>query len=259
MRARNIKPALFKNELLGQADPLNTLIFIGCWCAADRDGRLEDRPARLAVELSPYRKFDIEAVLAWLKDNGFIDRYTVAGVAIIQVLKFSEHQRPHANEVPSVLPAKVESTSRQGRKRAHPGNGKGAKGVALIPSCPDTSSLNADTGKRIPNSPHTALPPLTEIEISKRWKAILSAYPKGQARHGVATAKKQATKLVAEGRTDWLRLEMNVRAYATCCYLTERKVMDIRTFFTAEDEPWRNTWQNETPIDQEPAESHAQH
>ena len=41
-RARNIKPALFKNEILGVADPLCTLTFQGLWMLADRDGRLEN-------------------------------------------------------------------------------------------------------------------------------------------------------------------------------------------------------------------------
>jgi hypothetical protein len=240
MRARNIKPSLFKNELLGQADPLYTLIFIGCWCAADREGRLEDRPARLRVELSPYRKFDIEAALTWLKVNGFIDRYSVDGVAIIQVLKFAVHQRPHSNEVPSVLPAKVSSASHQGRKRSPPRK----TAVRSDPLLSDTGYQNADTP--LMDAPLTMLPPLTEMEISQRWKAILSTYPRGQARHDFATAKKHAVKLVADGRAEWLQLQMTVRSYADYCYLNQQKVMNIRTYFTAEDEPWRNTWRIES-------------
>jgi hypothetical protein len=246
MRARNIKPSLFKNELLGQADPLYTLLFEGQWCAADREGRLEDRPARLRAEIFPYRPaFDIEVALSWLEANGFIDRYSVDGVAIIQVLKFSVHQRPHSNEVPSVLPAKVSSASHQGRKRSSPKE----TAIRSDPLLSDTGYQSADTP--LSDTPLTQLPSLTEIEIRKRWNAILSAYPKGQARHGVATAKKHAMRLIADGKTDWMLLGVNVRSYAMYCYLNQRRVMDIRTFFTAEDEPWRNTWRNETP-DQEP-------
>ena len=43
-RARNIKPGFFKNEILGVADPLYSLLFEGLWVLADRAGRLEDRP-----------------------------------------------------------------------------------------------------------------------------------------------------------------------------------------------------------------------
>ena len=46
-RARNIKPALFKNEVLGVADPIATLLFIGLWTLADRRGILEDRPLQI--------------------------------------------------------------------------------------------------------------------------------------------------------------------------------------------------------------------
>src|SRR5262244_3073085 len=56
IRARNIKPGIFKNELLGAADPLLTLLFEGLWCMADREGRLEDRPLRIKAEIFPYPK-----------------------------------------------------------------------------------------------------------------------------------------------------------------------------------------------------------
>lgn len=45
-RARNIKPAFFMNDELAEIDPLGRLLFIGLWTIADREGRLEDRPAR---------------------------------------------------------------------------------------------------------------------------------------------------------------------------------------------------------------------
>ena len=49
-RSRNIKPSLFKNEVLGVADPLYTILFEGLWVLADREGRLEDRPLRIKAE-----------------------------------------------------------------------------------------------------------------------------------------------------------------------------------------------------------------
>ena len=105
MRARNLKPGLFKNELLGTADPLFTLIFEGLWCAADREGRLEDRPMRLHAEINPYRdpKGTIDA-LHWLTESGFIVRYEVGGAKFIQVVNFHRHQNPHQRESASDLP-----------------------------------------------------------------------------------------------------------------------------------------------------------
>lgn len=90
-RARNIKPALFKNEVLGVADPLLTLLFEGLWLLADRDGRLEDRPLRIKAEVFPYRDgLDMGSMLAWLSDEGFIVRYSAGGKAYIEVASFSD-------------------------------------------------------------------------------------------------------------------------------------------------------------------------
>lgn len=104
-RARNIKPALFKNELLGVADPLLTLLFQSLWTLADKEGRLEDRPLRIKAETFPYRDgLDVNGYLTELQRLGFIVRYVVDGLALIQVVNFKKHQTPHNTEKPSVLP-----------------------------------------------------------------------------------------------------------------------------------------------------------
>ena len=121
MRARNIKPSMFKNELLGVADPLITILFQGLWCEADRDGRLEDRPLRIRAEIFPYRNdVDVESMLKRQNDNGFIQRYDALGTKVIQIVKFSEHQRPHHNEVKSILPPLDSSKHTQGKKSLRP-------------------------------------------------------------------------------------------------------------------------------------------
>ncbi len=51
MRARGIKPAFFKNEELAELGTVAQLLFIGLWCLADREGRLEDRPKRIGAEV----------------------------------------------------------------------------------------------------------------------------------------------------------------------------------------------------------------
>ena len=106
-RARNIKPSIFKNELLGVADPLLTILFESLWCLADREGRLEDRPLRIKAETFPYREqLDINVYLTELERLEFICRYTVDGVGIIQVNNFLKHQNPHKTEKNSELPNK---------------------------------------------------------------------------------------------------------------------------------------------------------
>jgi hypothetical protein len=109
-RARNIKPGFFKNEVLGVADPLYSLLFEGLWVLADREGRLEDRPLRIKGEVFPYRDgLDMEAMLNWLQQNGFIRRYVADGKRCILVLEFVKHQNPHKNETASELPPPEET------------------------------------------------------------------------------------------------------------------------------------------------------
>lgn len=104
-RARNIKPALFKNELLGVADPLLTLLFQSLWTLADKEGRLEDRPLRIKAETFPYREgLDINGYLTELQRLGFIVRYSVGEMVLIQVVNFKKHQTPHNTEKPSEFP-----------------------------------------------------------------------------------------------------------------------------------------------------------
>jgi len=104
-RARNIKPSLFKNEILGEADLVLTVLFQGLWCLADREGRLEDRPKRIKAEIFPYRELpDINGYLTELERLGFIRRYVVGEIPIIQVINFLKHQSPHKTEKPSELP-----------------------------------------------------------------------------------------------------------------------------------------------------------
>jgi len=105
-RARNIKPGLFKNEILGVADPIYTLLFEGLWVLADREGRLEDRPLRIKAEVFPYRDgINVDEMLSWLQSNGFIARYEAEGKKCIAVCEFVKHQNPHKNESESELPA----------------------------------------------------------------------------------------------------------------------------------------------------------
>lgn len=106
MRARSLKPSLFKNELLAVADPLHTIVFAGLWCLADREGRLEDRPARIHFDVNPGRQFEGTCrALDWLAERGFIIRYQAEGRRLIQVVNFTKHQNPHCKEAPSTIPA----------------------------------------------------------------------------------------------------------------------------------------------------------
>jgi hypothetical protein len=102
MRARNLKPGLFKNEVLGAADPLLTLLFQGLWCIADREGLLEDRPLRIKAEVFPYRDVDVNGELTELERLGFIRRFQQGEVKLILVANFKKHQSPHHTEKKSI-------------------------------------------------------------------------------------------------------------------------------------------------------------
>ncbi len=105
-RARNIKPSLFTNEVLGVADPLLTILFVSLWCLADKAGRLEDRPLRIKANTFPYREgIDADKLLTDLEGYGFIRRYVAGELRLIEVLNFAKHQSPHHTEKESTYPA----------------------------------------------------------------------------------------------------------------------------------------------------------
>lgn len=103
-RARNIKPGFFKNELLAELDAFDRLLFIGLWCLADREGRVEDRPKRIKMELFPCDDYDVAEGLCSLAAAEFIRRYQACGIAVIAIVHFSKHQAPHGTERDSALP-----------------------------------------------------------------------------------------------------------------------------------------------------------
>jgi hypothetical protein len=112
-RIRTIKPEFFKDEDLSVLPYEARLLYIGLWCYADREGRLEDRPKYLKVEIFPYDNVNIEKLLNLLSapnipdrsDKVFIRRYVADNRRYIDIPEFLKHQSPHNTEKPSALPA----------------------------------------------------------------------------------------------------------------------------------------------------------
>ena len=99
MRARNIKPGVFENEILGSGPAEAQLLFSGLWLLADREGIVENRPMRIRAKLFPYRpEMDIGANLDFLIENGFITSYQSEGTQLLHITNFRKHQNPHAQE-----------------------------------------------------------------------------------------------------------------------------------------------------------------
>lgn len=213
-RARNIKPALFKNEILGVADPIYTLLFSGLWLLADREGRLEDRPLRIKAELFPYREgIDMPAMLRWLSDAGFIHRYSFGENRYIEIANFTKHQNPHKNEVASEIPSVSDGcldtdkigTSTEEIKTA-PADSLSLD--LLIPDSLSLDSLNTDSkALRLVSTPapvkakRTAKAKDPEAEAAKEanaatWKAYADSYFNRYGADPVRNAK--ANKMISD-------------------------------------------------------------
>jgi hypothetical protein len=179
-RARNIKPGLFKNEVLGVADPLYTILFEGLWVLADRDGKLEDRPVRIKGEVFAYREgLDVEAMLEWLDANEFILRYVVGGKRYILIREFKKHQNPHKNEAPSEIPNPEEigtSTEKIGSETETAGTTRADSlssdsGFLIPDSLQETTSLSSPDGDSPPKVVR-----LPERQIPCPYERLLEAF-----------------------------------------------------------------------------------
>ena len=184
-RARNIKPGLFKNEILGVADPIYTLLFEGLWVLADREGRLEDRPLRIKAEIFPYREgLNIDEMLNWLQTNGFIRRYVARGKKCIVVCEFVKHQNPHKNESDSELPAPEgegpnpeeigRSTEIIGSARADSLSSDSLNSDSLEEA---QASLSASPQQTEPDEPEDGVPPCPFDSLIDSYEAALPVLP----------------------------------------------------------------------------------
>jgi hypothetical protein len=165
-RARNIKPSFFKNEQLVELPMATRLLFIGLWTLADREGRLEDRPKRIKMEIFPGDSVDVDKALGELDAEGFIHRYEVAGELYIQILAFGKHQNPHHREPPSIIPAPPQSPGPEAhatapkpgaltssQRASAPGEAEAGPGQAVL--IPDSPSLIPESGEKA-TAPSTA-------------------------------------------------------------------------------------------------------
>jgi hypothetical protein len=280
MRARNLKPSFFKNELLGSADPLFGIIFQGLWCLADRAGRLEDRPLRIHVEVNPYRNpASTVQALDWLVQEGFVIRYEAGGTRYLQVSNFTQHQQPHIKEAPSKIPHPENQELTEAPDE--PGADTGL--AALTPSSLTPSSLIPDSGFLIPHAPHVTragatpasskqprpnpepIPPAsttvllpraasTNREAFARFEALKAAYPKFAGRQDWPTAEHHVRRLADEG-PGWDALQAGVTRYAAYVAAggvsSTAHVMTPAKFFTGRDTPWAQPWEPPVPIERD--------
>lgn len=115
-RIRQVKPEYFLDEELANCCSRDArLLFIGMFNLADREGRLEDRPARMKVQIFPYdddiSPSTISGFLDQLTQGRFIIRYEAQGKRLILIRTFKQHQHFHKDEQPSKLPEPQEDTT----------------------------------------------------------------------------------------------------------------------------------------------------
>lgn len=154
MRARNIKPGLFKNEDLAEVDLAARMLFIGLWLLADRSGFLAYRPKRIAIEIFPYDSnlcTLIVKLLDQLHTARFIDFYCDEnGKRIfIHCINFELHQNPHVNEKASKIKPLILSMVQEQYKD------HSTRADSLIPDSliPDSHSYCSEVQKAAPAEP----------------------------------------------------------------------------------------------------------
>lgn len=182
-RARNIKPGFFQNPELVELRYEVRLLFIGLWTLADREGRLEDRPKKIKMELFPADDIDIDAAISELHANGFVLRYEVNNNKIIQIVNFSKHQKPHHQEKQSELPPPPISEQLRTKVSVNPSD-------SLIPDTLNTDSIKTpsspggddhdrgdsetpDDQENTDPPDHQKTPPCPHREIIDLYNAIL--------------------------------------------------------------------------------------
>jgi len=176
-RARNIKPSFFKNELLAEMDAFDRLLFIGLWCLADREGRIEDRPKRIKMELFPCDTYDVNAGLDQLTKHGFLRRYQAGDAAVVSIVNFHKHQTPHGTEKDSELPDETGALTVHDRSDNGYVTGKKRRNNVKPEQTTGQEQLSDSVGPVKTQGENTLNPDSLNPDSLKEAKASLSASP----------------------------------------------------------------------------------
>jgi hypothetical protein len=233
MRSRNLKPGFFTNADLLECDPLARILFSGLWCVADREGRLEDRPKQIKIQLLPCDNCDVDVLLQQLASKNLIVRYEVGGVRYIQITSFLKHQKPHMKESASTIPeptkegieTKEEIPKHQPRQVQAP-----IQAIADPASSLNPSSLN-------PSCIYPVSPPPGDAEVLKADKSFFEElwviYPcrvsNGRSvKGGKEEAWQEYRKAIESGEVTHEKLMAEVQRYRDSPDVLGGKAMDCR-------------------------------
>ncbi|MGO4549769.1 hypothetical protein AB4059_01515 [Lysobacter sp. 2RAF19] len=104
MKSRLVNPEIFRDVVLAKLSPRQRLLVVGLPTMADREGRMEDCPERIRIDLFPFDDDDLRPDLDVLADVGYIHRYEVEGRKYFWMPTFAKYQRPHPREAASTTP-----------------------------------------------------------------------------------------------------------------------------------------------------------
>jgi hypothetical protein len=209
-RTRSVRADDFLDEALGAEDfPVEgQLLRLGLNILADREGRLEDRPKRIAAQLFPYRTVDVDGLLDMLEAAGSIRRYAIGEQSLIQLVGFVEQQNPHPNEARSRLPPPPlqqggSATPARETSGSFPKPRDGSP-----PLSPDLCSLISDPLISVPGDPPpvtrqavlVAVPPTwpRPEDLQACWNEVAALYPELSAWRGMSEARRRSAKAALE-------------------------------------------------------------
>ncbi len=186
LRIRSIKPQFFRDSKILQLSPLSRLLFVGLWCCADREGRMEFDPKELRIEVLPDETQEAtDACFVQLESQGMIVVYSVNNRKYLAIPNFLKHQTPYHKEQPSTCPEpdRVMTLTSQGHDRSVICHLSSVLGAVLT-----TSS----------NPPPEDLDPLSRVKPAKRngydpellkfFEAFYADYPRHEGKQAALKA-----------------------------------------------------------------------
>lgn len=131
------------------------LLFAGLWLVADREGRLEDKPKQIKIDVFPGDDVDVEGLLAMLGKTSMLVRYVVDGKRYLQVTNFRKHQNPHRDEKASTIPTPHEHGANTVQTPCSDGGNTVVIGLTPSSLTPDSRLLSPDSS----TNTHLGTPP----------------------------------------------------------------------------------------------------
>ncbi len=90
LKTRIIKPEFFKNDRLGECEPVVRLLYVGLWMMANRLGETQYDLSKIKSEIFPNTDIAIQPLIRQLEDHGLLVLKPFGGSFAIQLLHIGE-------------------------------------------------------------------------------------------------------------------------------------------------------------------------